>query len=199
LNYLAHLYLSGDNPEVMIGNFIADHVIGKHYDGYSKDIIKGVELHRDIDAFTDSHPIVEIGKQRLRPEYHKYTPVIVDIFYDHFLAANWKDYSKIPLREYSDYCYKIVMNDVAILPEGIRKMMPYMIEYDWLYNYSNLDGIEKVMKGMSRRAKFKSNMELSINDLKKDYDLYAAEFKEFFPEIMAFTKAKLDEGSQQIN
>jgi acyl carrier protein phosphodiesterase len=176
----------------MIGNFIADHVVGKHYDGFSKDIIKGIELHRAIDGFTDSHPVVEKGKMRLRPVYHKYAPVIIDIFYDHFLAANWKDYSRISLREYSDYCYKIVMKDISILPEGIIRMMPYMIEYDWLYNYSNLPGIEKVLTGMSRRAKFTSNMELAISDLKRDYDLYASEFKEFFPEIIDFVKGRIE-------
>ena len=185
--------MSGDNPEVLIGNFIADHVVGKHYEGYSEDIIKGIVLHRDIDGFTDSHPLVEKGKVRLRPIYHKYSPVIIDIFYDHFLAVYWKDYSKIPLREYSDFCYKTVMKDSSILPLGIQKMMPYMIEYDWLYNYSNFEGIGKVLTGMSRRARFKSNMELSINNLKKDYDIYANEFKEFFPEIMAFVKDKLKE------
>ena len=188
MNFLAHLYLSGDNPGVMTGNFIADHVIGKHYDNFSPEIIKGIELHREIDRFTDSHPIVEEGKKRLRPGYHKYAPVIIDIFYDHFLAANWKDYSPVPLTEYSERCYKIIMDQEAILPEGIKKMMPYMIDYDWLFNYSNLKGIERVLTGMARRARFQSNMELSGNDLKKDYDLYASEFKAFFPEIVEHLK-----------
>jgi|ERR1035437_1483910 acyl carrier protein phosphodiesterase len=184
MNFLAHLYLSGDNQGVMVGNFIADHVVGKHYENFSPEIIKGIEMHREIDRFTDSHPIVEESKKRLRPVYHKYTPVIIDIFYDHFLAANWKDYSPVPLKEYSEQCYKIVMDNHIILPEGIKKMMPYMIDYDWLYNYSNLKGIERVLTGMSRRARFKSDMELSIIDLKRDYDLYEEEFKGFFPEII---------------
>lgn len=184
MNFLAHLYLSGDNPGVMVGNFIADHVVGKHYGNFSPEIIKGIEMHREIDRFTDSHLIVEEGKKRLRPVYHKYAPVIIDIFYDHFLAANWQDYSPVPLKEYSEQCYKIVMDNHIILPEGIKKMMPYMIDYDWLYNYSNLKGIERVLTGMSRRARFKSDMELSIIDLKEDYDLYEEEFKEFFPHII---------------
>ncbi len=184
MNFLAHLYLSGDDPEVTVGNFIADHVVGKHYDNYSDGIIKGIELHREIDRFTDSHPIVEVGKIRLRPAYHKYSPVILDIFYDHFLAVNWHDYSKIPLKDYSKQCYEIVMNKEEILPVGIKKLMPYMIEYDWLYNYSNFMGIEKVLNGMSRKAKFKSNMELSIGDLKRNFDLYDKEFKEFFQDLI---------------
>ncbi len=191
MNFLAHLYLSGDDPEVMIGNFIADQVVGKHYDGYSVGIIKGIELHRGIDEFTDTHPIVERGKVRLRPMYHKYSPVIIDIFYDHFLAANWGDYSDISLSDYSESCYEIVLARDAILPAGIRRMMPYMIEYNWLYNYANFEGMERVLAGMARRAKFQSKMELSIHDLKKDYDLYAEEFKEFFPQIMEFAKDKL--------
>ncbi len=191
MNFLAHLYLSGDNPEVMIGNFIADHVVGKHYDCYTTDIIRGIELHRGIDEFTDSHPIAEVGKQRLRPKYHKYSPVILDIFYDHILAVNWKDYSSFPLADYTYYCIQIVLERESILPQGIKKMMPYMIKYNWLFNYSNLDGIENVLNGMSRRAKFKSDMELSLFDLKSDYELYTIEFKEFFPQLIAYSKQKL--------
>jgi acyl carrier protein phosphodiesterase len=90
MNFLAHLHLSGNNPNIMLGNFMGDFVKGKSYrQQYEPEIIKGIELHRSIDEFTDSHPVVTESKNRLRPTYRHYSGVIVDVFYDHFLAANW--------------------------------------------------------------------------------------------------------------
>jgi acyl carrier protein phosphodiesterase len=80
MNYLAHLYLSADRPLLAIGNFIADHVKGSMADQYDGEVRDGIRLHRMIDEFTDSHPIVEKSKARLRPDFRKYAPVIVDLY-----------------------------------------------------------------------------------------------------------------------
>ena len=92
MNFLAHLFLSGEPGELMVGNFIADSVKGNAMNDFSEGIQKGIILHRAIDTFTDSHNEMQKSKERLRPRYKKYAPVITDIFYDHFLAVNWQDY-----------------------------------------------------------------------------------------------------------
>jgi acyl carrier protein phosphodiesterase len=188
MNFLAHLYLSGGSSELLIGNFIADAVKGKEYQKFSEGIIKGIKLHRKIDEFTDHHPVVLKSVERLRPAYSKYSAVIVDIFYDHYLAGNWIQYSDIPLNVYAQNIYKLITDHLDIMPARVHHFLPYMIQGNWLYNYSNLEGIENVLKGMSRRAKFVSHMENSINELRKDYLLYEEEFKSFFPELIAFVK-----------
>src|ERR1700741_2833759 len=101
MNFLAHIYLSGNDEDVIMGNFMGDFVTGRHYEGLNAGMIKGVELHRKIDEFTDTHPVVQQSKERLYKNYHKYAPVIVDIFYDHFLAANWSKYSNIELEKFT--------------------------------------------------------------------------------------------------
>src|SRR5258708_857949 len=102
MNFLAHVYLSGDHSKVLVGNFIGDFVKGKYLrDRYEPEIAKGIELHRAIDYFTDLHPIVRQSKNRLRPKYNHYSGIIVDIFYDHFLAANWNQDSEVTLPEYA--------------------------------------------------------------------------------------------------
>ena len=106
MNFLAHIYLSGDNEELKIGNFIADSVKGKQYLEYPPGIIDGIVLHRAIDTFTDTHPIVSRSVERLFERYGHYSRVIVDILYDHFLAANWKDYSDIPLKGQIQICIR---------------------------------------------------------------------------------------------
>src|SRR5688572_23493915 len=100
MNFLAHLYLSGDFDELMIGNFMADFVKGKPSPSIHPQIVKGIELHRQIDTYTDTHPIVKASKVRLQPTYRKYAGVIVDMYYDHFLAIHWQKYSSVSLHEF---------------------------------------------------------------------------------------------------
>jgi len=150
MNYLAHLYLSGNSKELMIGNFIGDFVKGKNYEKYSNGIIDGIKLHRKIDEFTDSNETVSKSKIRLRPNYHKYAGVIVDMFYDHYLAANWSDYSSVPLNEYAQNAYHIMSDHIGILPDRTKIMLPYMISGNWLERYAEIEGIDRALTGMAQ-------------------------------------------------
>lgn len=191
MNFLSHIFLSGNNEGLIIGNFIADSVKGGDLSQFSSEIQKGIILHRKIDTFTDSHPVVEVSKNRLRPEYHKYASVIVDVYYDHFLAAGFLKYSKEPLKEYVQRIYKIIEEHRPILPLKASHFTEYMLRYNILEAYSRLDGIEQVLRGMAGRASFVSKMELSIHDLKKNYALFENEFHSFFPELQQFVKEQI--------
>jgi acyl carrier protein phosphodiesterase len=191
MNFLSHLYLSGNSEGLIIGNFIADSVKGSDYKNYSPEIQKGILLHRQIDTFTDSHPIVEESKKRLRPKYRKYASVIVDIFYDHFLAVNWKDFSPEELNDYAGKIYLLIQENHAILPPKSSHFTNYMVHYNILEAYSRMEGIEQVLKGMAHRAKFESNMEHAIHELKEHYHLFDKEFKLFFPELQQFVNAQI--------
>ena len=187
MNFLAHIFLSGDDEEVMIGNFIADAVKGKDYLGYSDGIIKGVRLHRRIDAFTDSHVVVGESKRRLRPKYRKYAGIIVDMYYDHFLSKYWENYSEVSLSQFVGNAYQVFQSRIDCLPSRIQLMLPHMIEFDWLKNYAHLEGITGALGGLSRRARYDSGMEYAVSDLKQDYCKYKCEFELFFPELMNFS------------
>jgi acyl carrier protein phosphodiesterase len=191
MNFLSHLYLSGNSEGLIIGNFIADSVKGSDYKNYSPEIQKGILLHRQIDTFTDTHLIVEESKQRLRTKYRKYAGVIVDIFYDHFLAANWKDFSDEGLNDYAQKIYSLISKNHPVLPEKSVHFTKYMIHYNILEAYSRLEGIDRVLKGMAQRTKFESNMEHAIHDLKEHYDLFDNEFKRFFPELKQFVNTQI--------
>ena len=142
MNFLAHLFLSGEPSELMVGNFIADSVKGNSIDNFTEDIQKGIKLHRAIDMFTDNHPEMQKSKERLRPRYKKYAPVITDIFYDHFLAVNWQDYSKVSLRDYTNQVYKYLEGYYSVFPERSKQFYDYMIKYDILFAYTKIEGIE---------------------------------------------------------
>lgn len=191
MNFLAHLYLSGNSEELIIGNFIADAVKGNNLAHLPNNIQKGIVLHRKIDTFTDSHPIVEQSKERLRKNYKKYAAVIVDIYYDHYLAKNWHSYSQINLEQFTQHIYKLVQQYHTMLPEKSAHFAMYMIRYNILYQYAHIEGIEQVLKGMAKRASFISNMEYAVNDLQEHYSLFENEFRQFFPELQRYIENEI--------
>lgn len=191
MNFLAHLYLSGNNEQLMIGNFIADHIKGNHYKNYNSTIQRGIFLHREIDTFTDAHSIVRKSKRRLHERYRHYDGVIIDIFYDYFLAKNWSTYSAIPLSIYTKSIYNLFDDIAYTLPRKSQDFITYMIQYDILYNYQFTEGIERVLKGMNHRTKGKSQMDLAIQDLMLLESEFEKDFELFFEDLKNFTKQKL--------
>ncbi len=190
MNFLAHLYLSKNNKNILIGNFIADAVKGKKHENYPKEIQAGILLHRGIDYFTDTHLIVKQSKRRLNPQYNHYKGVIIDIFYDHFLAKNWHHYSDIPLEIYAENVYAFLLENNEIFPERIQKLLPNMIEYNWLVSNASIEGIQKILAGMNRRSKGISKMDLATEDLLKHYEEFELDFTTFFKELMQFSDEK---------
>ena len=191
MNFLAHIYLSGDDEGITIGNFIADGIKGKRYRNYPEQIQKGILLHRAIDSYTDSHPIVRQSTKRLHENYSHYSGVIVDILYDHFLAKNWKDYHNIPLKEYVDEFYEMLRNNFEILPTRIKRLMPYMISDNWLLNYATIPGISKILNQMNVRTKGISKMNFAVLELEEFYTEFEEEFTSFFAELIDYSKNKL--------
>jgi acyl carrier protein phosphodiesterase len=188
MNFLAHIYLSGDDEELMVGNFIADHVKGKQVLEFSKRIQEGIKLHRAIDTYTDQHEVVHQSKVRLRHQFRKYAPVIADIYYDHFLAVHWPTYHHQTLEEYVARQYHILRKYEEVLPARTLRMLGYMEQENWLLGYRHFEGMQRVLTGMSRRASFESNMEFATEELQNNYIHYEAEFLQFFPELKKFVE-----------
>lgn len=195
MNFLAHFYLSGKDPGLLLGNFLADSVKGKKYLEYSAEIQEGILMHRFIDHFTDTHEVVMRTKQRLRPEFHHYAPVVADVFYDHFLAAEWKRYSDKDLGVYAAEVYARLEEHEMLFPEKSKFILKYMKQRDWLNAYASVEGIRIVLTGMSRRTPYVSHMEKGATALVKDYNEYKADFEEFFPVLEAACKKWLQERS----
>ncbi|MFV8323754.1 ACP phosphodiesterase [Flavobacterium sp. LB3P21] len=191
MNFLAHIYLSGDNDLIKIGNFMADGIRGKHFESYPIEIQKGIILHRAIDTFTDAHPIFRQSTKKLHEKYHHYAGVIVDVFYDHFLAKNWNTYSDEKLEEFVARFYQSLHNNHSILSERTKGMMPYMIEHNWLVSYQTVDGINRILTQMDQRTKNESKMRFATNELSEFYLEFENEFTNFFQELILFTNTKI--------
>ncbi|GEC78717.1 ACP phosphodiesterase [Flavobacterium aquatile] len=193
MNFLAHIYLSGNNDMLKIGNFMADSIRGHHYLDYPDDIRKGILLHRYIDTFTDAHPIYRKSKHRLHEKYGHYSGVIMDIVYDHYLAKNWSKYSNEKLEDYADSFYKLLQDNCEILTDKIQKMMPSMIARNWLVSYATLDGLEMILFQMDYRTKHRVHMQEAIVEVKQFYTEFEEEFTLYFEELEQHCQEKLTE------
>ncbi len=190
MNYLAHTYLSGDNDDIKIGNFLGDWVKGSDYLKYSEDIRTGIMLHRNIDSFTDQHPIVHLSASRFQSRYSKYSGVIIDILYDHYLANNWKDFSDVSLHDYVSRMHNVMLNNFEILPERLQNYLPGFMNERWIERYATLDGIRDVLDTMSKRTSLPNETEFAISVMEAFYNDFRHEFFDFFGQIIEFVEAK---------
>ncbi|HEX8529858.1 MAG TPA: ACP phosphodiesterase [Cytophagales bacterium] len=184
MNFLAHVYLSKTFDDAMVGNLMADFVKGNPAGLHSREVCRGIALHRSIDAYTDAHPVVRESKARLSPTYRHYAGVIVDIFYDHFLAVHWEQFNGVPLPDFARAVYRLLNEKKPLLTDQMRVVAKYMQEQNWLVGYAQLPDIERVFQGMARRTRFVSGMERATEDLRRDYAQYEAEFFRYFPDLI---------------
>jgi acyl carrier protein phosphodiesterase len=196
MNFLAHIYLSGEDDFVKIGNFMADSIRGSQYLDYPNTIQKGILLHRHIDSFTDSHPIYRKSKHRLHDKYGHYSGVIMDIAYDHFLAKNWSKYSNEKLEDYAADFYQLMQNNYEILTERTKGMLPYMIGRNWLVSYATIPGLEMILFQMDYRTKHRAHMQEAIVEIQDFYTEFESEFFQFFEELILSCQQKLKELNQ---
>lgn len=192
MNYLAHLFLAGTDHEMILGNFIADHVKGSDVLKYPEKVQKGISMHRAIDTFTDQHPVVKQSISRLRADFRKYAGVVVDMYYDHYLSAQWNEYSDLNLQDFTKTRYDILNTFQSILPQRSARLLFYMEKQNWLLSYGSMDGMQQAFNGMSRRTTFESNMEFAVVNLKAGYQEFRQEFMQFFPELQSYVNRNFE-------
>ncbi len=185
MNFLAHFALAGKDEGLLVGNFVADFINGDDHLDLSISIQKGVEMHRSIDVYTDKHLVFRQGKRKLK-RYRHYSGVILDIFYDHFLAVNWHRLFDVPIDAFVKNTYEILERNRKNIPTSSHKALDAMIKYDWLYHYQFIDGIEQVLNSMKKRTSYVSLLDESVFELVKHY-------KEFNNEFLVFWKDMMDE------
>lgn len=192
MNFLAHAHLSGENIEIMVGNFIADSVKGRDFSRFSKHIQTGILLHRKIDIFTDSHPTFKLSLSRIRAEHGKYSGVVVDIFYDHFLAKNWENYHPTDLSDFAANVYLQLSNRISVLPERTQRLLPFLVSQNWLVGYASFPDLERVFYGMDRRTGLTSGMRDAVKTLEQNYQPLQNDFTSYYPELQAFCAEQLN-------
>ena len=180
MNWLAHIFLSEPNVESRLGNLLGDLVKGKDLEGLDPNLRQGIARHYAIDKFTDSHPIVKISKQRIDREYSKFAGILIDIFYDHFLAKNWRLYSNTRLSDFTSEIYNSFQNYRYEIPPSVKQKIAQIIDEDWLASYQDLSGVENALSRIDDRIKARMGDKIKLVDAMTILD---RDFNLFFPEL----------------
>jgi acyl carrier protein phosphodiesterase len=185
VNYLAHLYLSHGSPEAVIGSVMGDFVKGPLEGRYSDGIRRAIQLHRRIDSYTDAHPQVRTSRNRVSPARRRFAGIMIDMFYDHFLAWNWTAYSSVPLPDFARRAYALLLSEEAMLSPDLRRVIGLMAEQDWLTAYREPAAIDVALNRMSRRLRRENTLAGSAEELMSNYAELAADFQSFFPDVIS--------------
>lgn len=188
MNFLAHLYLSCDTDPLMVGNFLADFINNRQVSALPAEVQEGVVLHRQIDSYTDTHPVVLQGTRRLYDRHSKYAPVIIDVFYDYLLAKNWERFHPRPLGTFTQAAYRVLEAHHAIMPPVIQRRLSLMIADDWLLRYGTREGMEFTFERMKHRVSRPEWLERPFDSLLEQLDDFEEEFLRFFPEVIDFVQ-----------
>lgn len=186
MNYLAHLYLSEPHEEAWLGSLMGDFVKGPLDDRYGSEITRAIAMHRKIDVFTDAHPVVLQSKSRMSAERRRYAGIMVDVFYDHFLARHWQDFHDEPLAEFTGRVYRVLERYHTVLPERLQRMAPMMMQWDWLGSYADIGSIYSALNRIGQRLKRENRLMNSADELVGNYAQLEADFRAFLPDVLRY-------------
>lgn len=195
MNYLAHVFLARRTPDLVIGGLLGDFVKGRLDHRYPPGVRAGIELHRAIDRYTDAHPLVHTGRALIAPTRRRFAGILMDVFYDHFLALRWQRYSDIPLPQFTRRVYALLWPQRRELPGNLRRVLPWMRAEDWLASYAEIESVDAALRGMARRFRFAHRAQPladGVHDLVAHYHVFEQQFHEFFPQLERFVADHCD-------
>ncbi len=190
MNYLAHLHLGGDAPAQLLGSLYGDFVKGPLAGRFPADIEHAITVHRRIDAYTDSHPIVLQAKARFPQARRRTAGILLDLFFDHCLARHWQRYADVPLNQFTERVYRVLDNEPA-LPERLAYIAPRMAAQDWLGSYQEFAVLQQVLMGMSRRLSRPQMLDGAMAELRELYLPLSEDFHAFYPELQGFARQQI--------
>lgn len=193
MNLLAHALLADGSAESILGNLSADFLKPADFDRLPSAIRTGVLLHRHVDAFTDRHPVVLRSIARVSRDWHWFSGILIDVYYDHILATEWSAYSDVPLRVFVDHVHEVIRDHATHLPEYTRGVVTAFMETDRLMTYAIPDGsgIADALRKLSDRIaeripKRAMQLDAALPQLRAAHSDLALDFREFFPQLQKF-------------
>jgi len=190
MNYLAHLLLSPDDGLSRLGNIMADFMRDVDQESLPEKVWEGIQLHRSVDGYTDSHEIVRTLRKHFSTEKRRFSGIVLDVVFDHFLIQHWEQYTAISLNTFVDQCYADLWEHRELMPPRMEMVVGWMIKQDWIRSYAELDHVGRALDGLAGRLKLKHNFHGSIEEVHEHYDAIEAGFLEFFPDLLAHVNGK---------
>ncbi|WP_455805307.1 acyl carrier protein phosphodiesterase [Pseudomonas fluorescens] len=187
MNYLAHLHLGGQRPGQLLGSLYGDFVKGRLQGQFAPEVEAAIQLHRRIDVFTDRHPLVDIALGRFSDTRRRYAGIVLDVFFDHCLARDWKLYADQPLEVFTADVYRVLTREPQ-LPERLARIAPHMVANDWLGSYQQFEVLEQVLRGISRRLSRPEELAGAMEELRRLYEPLSEDFRLFYPQLQDFAQ-----------
>jgi acyl carrier protein phosphodiesterase len=188
MNFLAHLYLSGESEAIKTGNFIGDYVKGTKFEQYQGDIRKGILLHRAIDDFTDHNDHFREAGKLFSPQFRRYSGIVADVVFDHFLAKKWQVYSTYGLREFARHSHAVLLSNYFRLPFRVQQFLPFMIRHRRLESYATLEGLEKALRIMADYTSLPAESQFATETVENHHQLLEILFTSFMEEIIRYVE-----------
>lgn len=194
MNDLAHVLLSGPAPEAVTGALLGDFVKGPLADRFPPAVAAAIAQHRAIDRYTDGHARVRESRRLVSAARRRFAPILVDVFYDHFLARHWTRFCRTPLADYTRHVYSILLPQCHAFPERLQRMLPHMCRDDWLGSYGELEAVDAALNGIARRFRRRperaaGTLRGAVEELVREYARFEAHFLDFFPQLMRTAQA----------
>lgn len=183
MNHLAHLLLADGSPESILGNFLGDFAKGRPEGRYPPAIVRGIRLHRRLDAFTDAHPAVQRAVARLPTVRRRFAWVAVDMAFDHFLARDWQCRAADEFAAFRRHVYAVLRARSDLMPPRARQMLPAFTTDDWLRTYAHWDGLAGALAGMGRRLSRPNALARTATDLAAVHTAIEEDFHAFWPDV----------------
>ncbi|HTS52501.1 MAG TPA: ACP phosphodiesterase [Burkholderiales bacterium] len=190
MNFLAHAYLAADSDHAIVGSLMGDFVKGPLGDRYGAELTRALLLHRRIDTYTDAHDVVRQSRHRVSPARRRFAGVLVDVFYDHFLARHWEAYCDVPLERFTARVYALLYEHYALLPERLQAIATRMAASDWLASYRRVEAVGSALDRIGARLKRGNALLRSAEELLAQYDAFQADFAAFFPDVVRFARGQ---------
>lgn len=190
MNYLAHAFLSHESDAAIVGALLGDFVKGPLADAYTPAIRDAIRLHRAIDRYTDQHEIVRASRARVSRARRRFAGILIDVFYDHFLAAHWGRFSTLRLEVFTTRVYAALQPQAATYPQRLQRVLPHMAREDWLASYAQIESVDAALHGIARRFnRFERAWVLqdAVQELTGNYVAFESDFLAFFPRLIEFT------------
>ena len=189
MNYLAHLHLGGQRPDQLLGSLYGDFVKGRLQGQFAPEVEAGIQLHRRIDVFTDRHPLVDVALGRFSDTRRRYAGIVLDVFFDHCLARDWRLYADQPLAQFTADVYRVLSREPQ-LPERLAKIAPHMVANDWLGSYQEFEVLDQVLRGISRRLSRPEELARAMQELRRLYEPLSEDFRLFYPQLQDFAQSQ---------
>ena len=189
MNYLGHLYLSPPGEDALLGSLLGDFVKGPLDMDSGAALTQAIALHRKLDVFTDAHCAVIASRGRVSSARRRYAGIMIDMFYDHFLARYWADFHNQPLDEFAARVYAILERRFDELPPRLQQMAPFMIRGDWLASYAEVDSIASALDRIGTHLKRENRLSGSGAELLEHYGAFESDFRLFLPQAREFCRA----------